>query len=61
MFNKALRELYLLREIYKDDKETLDSIDYVIFELGSGMSAILDILTNKDDKTDIYKNKNNLI
>lgn len=56
MFNKALRELYSLRDKYRDDEKTLETIDYVIFELGSGMSAVLDILADKEGKISRYKN-----
>ena len=56
MFNKAITELYLLRDRYDDDIEIKASIDYIMFELSTGISAVLDILTDEDRK--IYKFKN---
>ena len=47
MFNKAVLELYALREENKDDQDMVDSIDKIISELSTGISAVLDMLKAK--------------
>lgn len=56
MFTKAILELYKLRDKVKDDEETVESIDKTIYELTIGVSAVLDILADKKDKTNRYEN-----
>lgn len=57
MFSKAILELYVLRDKYKHDKDTVDLIDKVIFELCTGMSAVIDIIT-ADNERNFNKHKN---
>lgn len=56
MFTKAIFELYNLRDRFKDDKETVESIDKIIHELTISMSAVLDMLSKKEYKAREYKN-----
>ncbi|GMG96242.1 hypothetical protein [Tepidimicrobium xylanilyticum] len=56
MFTRAIRELYILRDKYRDDDATVEAIDNIIFELSTGISIVLDILTNYNKKTKKYMN-----
>ena len=56
MFNKAVLELYDLRDKHKDDQDTVDSIDRIIAELSTGISAVLDMLKDKNYKPKDYMN-----
>lgn len=59
MFSKAVVELYLLREKYEEDKEIVEDIDKIILELTTGISAILDILAEKERDMNGYNEYKN--
>ena len=50
MFNRAVLELYDLRDRHKEDQETVESIDRIIAELTNGISAVLDMINDKGHK-----------
>ncbi len=48
MFNRAMMELYILRDKHKDDNSTVDSIDRIIFEYWKGNPFLDKITPNKN-------------
>lgn len=56
MFTKAIEELYELRDKYKDDNDIVESIDKIIFELTTSMSAVLDIISVQKHHRNYFKN-----
>ena len=55
LFNKAIIELYTLKEKYEDNPDITESVDLILKNLLVGMAAVTDIIAGT------IKNNNNTI